>query len=192
MIELKPFSPIQNSVGLFADVHILSNQIDLKFELIDPKDLVLNAPSGLQQGLAKMSSLKSLSRAQGLWQSTCFEAFWRYPNEPHYWELNLSTLPNSLAWNLYRFDTYRHPQPPVENFEFSILEFSTLSSSSGGPRKIHCRMQSELPLKQLEISLAAVIQLKNKDISYWAAHHTSTQKPDFHHPDSFIIHRGSQ
>src|SRR4051812_19971934 len=44
------------------------------------------------------------SRADKLWEHTCFEAFFGIQGQDSYWELNLSP---SGDWNLYHFDSYR-------------------------------------------------------------------------------------
>ncbi|QLQ12045.1 MAG: hypothetical protein HZY74_00360 [Brevundimonas sp.] len=43
-----------------------------------------------------------------------------------------------------------------------------------------------LPLGPCRIGLTAVIEDTDGTISYWALAHPS-DKPDFHHPDSFVL-----
>ena len=43
-------------------------------------------------------------RKDDLWKATCFEFFIALPNQPQYWEYNLSP---SGDWNVYRMDAYR-------------------------------------------------------------------------------------
>ena len=43
-------------------------------------------------------------RKDGLWQTTCFEFFLALPDQPPYWEFNLSP---SGDWNVYRMELYR-------------------------------------------------------------------------------------
>src|ERR1700756_60544 len=50
-------------------------------------------------------------RADGLWKSTCFEAFVATADEPGYLEFNFSP---SLDWAIYRFNAYREGMSPVE------------------------------------------------------------------------------
>jgi hypothetical protein len=49
-------------------------------------------------------------RCDGLWQTTCLEAFWGFAGQDAYWELNLAP---SGDWNLYRLNHYRGPLAPV-------------------------------------------------------------------------------
>jgi hypothetical protein len=44
----------------------------------------------------------------------------------------------------------------------------------------------DLPASAGKLALSAVIQALNGDRTYWALAHPS-DKPDFHHPDSFIL-----
>lgn len=46
------------------------------------------------------------------------------------------------------------------------------------------------PLAELtpcKLNLAAVIEENDGTKSYWALHHPDPEKPDFHHPDSFVL-----
>jgi hypothetical protein len=52
----------------------------------------------------------SRRRCDGLWQTTCLEAFWGFAGQDAYWELNLAP---SGDWNLYRLSHYRGPLIPV-------------------------------------------------------------------------------
>ncbi len=124
------------------------------------------------------------ARLHQLWESTCYEAFLTWENEPRYWELNFSP---SGDWNLYRFESYRKgqteemtvPQARSENLENSeffrrdqiILELSPFLSQKDTP---------------LCLGLTAVIGTQNQSKSYWALTHLG-QTPDFHLRDSFIL-----
>ena len=44
----------------------------------------------------------------------------------------------------------------------------------------------ELPPGAEALALSAVIERVDGSISYWALRHPS-DKPDFHHPDSFVL-----
>jgi hypothetical protein len=44
----------------------------------------------------------------------------------------------------------------------------------------------ELPIGATRLGLSAVIETVDGFFSYWALAHPS-DKPDFHHPDSFIL-----
>jgi hypothetical protein len=122
------------------------------------------------------------ARQDGLWQSTCFEAFVAERLNGPYFELNLSP---SSEWAAYRFDSYRTGMQPAlegpENKIFVILDdgilevcasfdFDDLPELSAAPK--------------WHLALSAVIEEANGRKSYWALDHPPG-KADFHHPDSF-------
>jgi hypothetical protein len=115
----------------------------------------------------------------GLWKTTCFEAFFREKGSAAYWELNLS---GEGGWNLYRFDGYRNPQPPRESDDFTVLELKTT------PGSLECRLKANragLKLHELEASLCAVLRT-GSGTHYLSLKHAGA-KPDFHLQDSFCL-----
>ena len=131
---------------------------------------------------------ESRRRCDGLWQTTCLEAFWGFAGQEAYWELNLAP---SGDWNLYRFSHYRGPlapaalaAPPAWKVRRSARELEVaveldLSEVAGGEEP----GMAGLPL---EISLTAVIEQVGQGVSYWALAHTGAE-PDFHRRDSFRL-----
>lgn len=114
-------------------------------------------------------------RTDGLWRTTCFEAF--VGCGTGYAEYNLSP---SGAWAAYGFDGYRDGMRPLEQSTPMIVtrrapELYVLTADVLLPEYADGR-----------IGLAAVIQTLDGAISYWALAHPS-DKPDFHHPDSFVL-----
>lgn len=113
-------------------------------------------------------------RADELWRTTCFEAFLK--GDGGYWEFNFSP---SLQWASYSFDAYRSGQrqapevaaPAQLELEENYAEFE---------------VTFEQPPGVTHLGLSAVIQTIDGPISYWALAHPS-DKPDFHHPDSFVL-----
>ena len=113
-------------------------------------------------------------RADGLWRTTCFEAFLQ--GEDAYWEFNFSP---AGQWASYRFDGYRSggreavevasPSRLVLEDAYAEIE-ATFERPAGGSR----------------LGLSAVIEGIDGTKSYWALAHPS-DKPDFHHPDSFLL-----
>jgi len=122
------------------------------------------------------------SRADELWRTTCFEAFVRGRDEG-YFEFNLSP---SGQWAAYGFDAYREGMRSVDGVELS----------GGEPVREEGRLgfSANLDLDRLGLSfeshwrlaLSTVIEATDGTISYWALAHPSA-KPDFHHPDSFVL-----
>ncbi|MEH6756583.1 MAG: DOMON-like domain-containing protein [Parasphingorhabdus sp.] len=119
------------------------------------------------------------SRVDELWKTTCFELFLQETKSNGYCEFNFSP---SASWAAYQFSGYRDgmtnlilPTSPVIIFE---------SSSS------HVALEIVLDLSKLSkktphnAAFSAVIADNNGSKSYWALSHPS-EKPDFHHKDSF-------
>jgi len=129
---------------------------------------------------------QSRRRCDGLWQTTCLEAFWGFAGQQAYWELNLAP---SGDWNLYRLSHYRGPLthvelevPPAWQVRRSARELEVvveldLAEVAGGDDP----GVAGLPL---EVSLTAVIDQVGQGVSYWALAHTGAE-PDFHRRDSF-------
>jgi hypothetical protein len=124
-----------------------------------------------------------LRREDRLWEHTCFELFVRRPGRPDYCELNVAT---SGAWAAYAFSSYRRGMRPLEPFEPRI-EVVT------GAAELHVCVTA--PLIEfdstwsdavLEVGPSAVVENSDGQRSYWAAHH-AIDKPDFHHPDAFVV-----
>ena len=128
------------------------------------------------------------SRCDGLWQTTCLEAFWGFAGQDAYWELNLAP---SGDWNLYRLSHYRGPLAPValaaappwqvrrRAGELEVAVELDLGEVAGGD-------ESGVAGLPLEVSLTAVIEQVGQGVSYWALAHTGAE-PDFHRRDSFRL-----
>lgn len=122
------------------------------------------------------------SRADELWRTTCFEAFVREDDEAYY-EFNLSP---SGQWAAYRFEGYREGMADQQG-----VETRDLDRSVDGERLM---LSVTLDLDRLGLAdnrplclgLSTVIEETSGRKSYWALAHPS-EKPDFHHPDSFVL-----
>ena len=113
-------------------------------------------------------------RADDLWRHTCFEAF--VETDDGYVEYNLSP---SGQWATYRFDS---PRMGMRNAE----EVATVLGMDGAFDQMALEGRIELPHGANRLGLSAVIEDIDGCISYWALAHPSA-KPDFHHPDSFVL-----
>ena len=117
-------------------------------------------------------------RADGLWRTTCFEAFLRAAGESAYREWNFAP---SGAWAAYDFTRRRQEMaeaevdaPPYIRMEDNLTWWTlgaTISVETG-PR--------------WELGLSAVLEEQDGTKSYWALAHPNPAKPDFHHPDCFV------
>jgi hypothetical protein len=118
-------------------------------------------------------------RADGLWQTTCFELFLMPRDGGSYCEFNLSP---SERWAAYDFESYRdgmsgrpadrEPQGTMR-LGSSFAIFDAAVPLSALPDDI-CRM-----------NIAAVIEEQGGAKSYWALAHPP-DKPDFHDPACFV------
>ncbi len=122
--------------------------------------------------------LAGKGRADGLWQTTCFELFVRAPDGDAYSEFNLSP---SERWAAYDFAGYREgmmnramPRDPI----------CTLRRGQGVALFDAAVPLAGLPALPLEFSLTAVIEEQGGTKSYWAMAH-GAGKPDFHHRTCF-------
>jgi hypothetical protein len=127
----------------------------------DPAALALPAPA-------------EPGRADDLWRHTCFEAF--VATGEGYVEYNLSP---SNQWASYRFDGPRAGMRLAK-------EVAKVSGMDGARDHIALEARIELPHGASRLGLSAVIETRDGALSYWALAHPS-DKPDFHHPDSFVL-----
>lgn len=122
----------------------------------------------------ELPALLEPGRADDLWRHTCFEAF--VGTDEGYVEYNLSP---SGQWATYRFDAPRSGMRDAD-------EVATVEGMDGAVDQVALEARIELPHGARRLGVSAVIETKVGDISYWALAHPS-DKPDFHHPDSFVL-----
>ena len=117
------------------------------------------------------------TRADGLWQTTCFEAFCRRSGAGGYCEFNFSP---SSQWAAYHFDEYREGMADLAVQQSPQIG---LDASEG-----HFALEATIavPGEAFEVGLAAVIEEVDGTKSYWALAHPPG-KPDFHHPTCFAL-----
>ncbi|MBF0664603.1 MAG: hypothetical protein IR159_03520 [Brevundimonas sp.] len=116
----------------------------------------------------------SSTRQDALWRTTCFEVFVETPDG--YREYNLSP---SSEWASYRFDAYRKGMRAAPESVISKgIRFEGLGAQ--------LEAQLELPQDARRLGFSAVIHTTDDEFLYWALAHPSA-KPDFHHPDSFVL-----
>ncbi|TZG25242.1 DOMON-like domain-containing protein [Sphingomonas montanisoli] len=115
-------------------------------------------------------------RADGLWQTTCFEAFIR-PGDGHsYFEFNFSP---STRWAAYAFDRYREG---MRNLALPVEPF--IERTDDGV-EVDLDL-SVIPYLPCVMSVSAIIEEKDGTKSYWALAHPPG-KPDFHDPACFVL-----
>ncbi|MEO7277574.1 MAG: DOMON-like domain-containing protein [Sphingomicrobium sp.] len=115
------------------------------------------------------------ARADGLWQTTCFEAFLRPAGGEAYREWNFSP---SGQWAAYDFTARREGMVEGQAAEPYIrvednLTWWGLGAAIAVPANA-----------DLELGLSAVLEESDGRKSYWALGHGG-EKPDFHDPGCF-------
>lgn len=116
------------------------------------------------------------ARRDGLWQTTCCEAFLRGNGEPAYREWNFAP---SGDWAAYDFTDYREgkhnvdvPAPPYIRMEDNLTWWgvgATITTDAN---------------KRYALGLSVVLEEKGGKISYWALAHGAAA-PDFHNAACF-------
>lgn len=123
--------------------------------------------------------------ADDLWRRTCFELFVSRKDRLAYRELNFSP---SGEWAAYAFARYR--QRDAETKLAPLDPRINLRQSAET-----LELEAVVPLDRLSLgdcnaalalALCAVIEERNGRLSYWALTHP-LEKPDFHHPDAFVL-----
>lgn len=115
-------------------------------------------------------------RGAGLWQHTCLEAFVAIEGDPSYLEVNLSP---SGEWAAWTFEGYRAgaqeadiPEPRIQTrIASGVLVLRAGLDLCGLPSFAHAQCW--------QAGFAAVIELQDGSLSYWALAHPPG-RPDFH------------
>jgi hypothetical protein len=132
----------------------------------------------------RVPSSQSAGRADGLWKHTCFEAFMAIPGMSGYYELNFSP---SQQWAIYRFSGYRERMSPTDvtvSPELNVRRFDDrleLDAVVWLPELTALQTG-----RMLKLALTAVVEDNSGTLSYWALQH-APGKPDFHHPNGFVL-----
>ncbi|MBN8552401.1 MAG: DOMON-like domain-containing protein [Caulobacterales bacterium] len=155
--------------------------IEMRVDRPDPNALRLDLEITGDVAAVRLPPRAQRSRADELWRTTCFEAFIQ-GRGGGYVELNLSP---SGQWAAYGFDGYRTGMAPLDGTQ---LQDSALDLH---PDRLTFTATLDLdrapvPAGPWRLALSCVIETLDGAVSYWALAHPS-DKPDFHHPDSFVL-----
>jgi hypothetical protein len=129
-----------------------------------------------------MPPAAAATRADQLWEHTCFEAFIRASSGAGYYEFNFSP---STQWAAYMFSGYRSRMEMATEICEPAIEIRS------SPHRY--TLQAALELGSLpslshkspwRLGLSAVIENTSGRKAYWALAHPPG-KPDFHHEDCF-------
>ncbi len=173
MEALKPFQSVAESLAVKADFSLRGTTLDLRFALGDANKLVLDSlVPGTYSGA-------ELARADELWKTTCFEAFWSLRGNKGYWEFNMAG--SGKKWNCYAFDDYREPSPPESCLDFELKRVTVTAES------LECSLRGKTVLPDLDVSLCAILRTA-AGIYYFSTAHVD-EKPNFHARQSFTLRR---
>ena len=159
-----------------------ATRIEVEIARSRPGNLVLHYfVTGKISGL-RMPLETAPTRADELWQHTCFEAFVRASPGTAYYEFNFAP---SMQWAAYRFSAYRREMSVASDVGAPRIE----AQSSGELYELQASLEldgmSNLPGKAAwHLGLSAVIEETSGRKSFWALAHPPG-KADFHHSDCF-------
>lgn len=142
----------------------------------DPAGLSLRFVLSGDLGRLAIPSAGPSLRTDGLWKHTCFEAFVGGPAGA-YGEFNIAP---STAWAAYAFDGYRQGMHPLD------IPAPAIAVTRAADR-LEVAVVLPLSVEQpRRLGLTAVIEDQAGCTSYWALAHPAG-RPDFHHPDGFVL-----
>jgi hypothetical protein len=173
VFKLTPFpSKTIPNIKISGEIIRAENNLFIHYEVNGDTDAILLS--------AKASTP---SRTDDLWKATCFEFFLAIPNQPAYWEFNMSP---SGDWNVYRIDAYRRVGFREET-AFNQLPFVLREMDSKLTLDISMDLSPILqPQQTVRVGITAIIQTVDGNETYWALAHPGTQA-DFHLRESFIL-----
>lgn len=124
------------------------------------------------------------ARADGLWETTCFEAFVQPQGRASYIEFNFAP---STLWAAYRFTGERAGMQLAHGLSAPVFR----TRETARTHVLHVRLGLDampgLPVEaEWRLGLSAVIEALDGSKSYWALRHPAP-KPDFHNPQGFAL-----
>ncbi|WP_299485410.1 DOMON-like domain-containing protein [Acaryochloris sp. IP29b_bin.137] len=168
---LQPFAQPHPDVTITGTLDRQGNQLEIAYHLSGNLDQVILPASS-----------DPPTRQYDLWEGTCFEFFLGLPQQPNYWEFNLSP---TGSWNVFHLESYRHNLQ--EALAVNALPFQVQLGISSFTLSLTFDLASiEAVAYPLDVAICAVIQSPQTSLSYWALTHCGPQA-DFHQRDSFIL-----
>jgi hypothetical protein len=115
----------------------------------------------------------------GLWRTTCFEAFLKPEGGEGYIELNFAP---SGEWAAYAFSGYREGMAPLE---LATPRIEARRADAAFALDVTLDLAGLLPPDPCRLALSAVIEERAGARSYWALAHPDG-RPDFHADAGFV------
>ncbi|PWG03700.1 DOMON-like domain-containing protein [Sphingosinicella humi] len=151
------------------------SRIEVEVESTNPGKLALHYRVTGEIGEILLPPPAASTRADDLWQHSCFEAFLRDTSGTGYHEFNFAP---STQWAAYRFKDYREGRSLA----------AVTAPIIGARADVGCyELQATLAWAgPARMGLSAVIEERSGRKSYWALAHPPGD-PDFHHSDCFAL-----
>jgi hypothetical protein len=154
-------------MGVEVDVAMDGEEISVDFRG-EPRDAVLMQP--WREGL----------RTNGLWETTCFELFFKPEGGEAYFEFNFAP---STDWAAYRFSGHRAGMEPLA----ALLDFCISAYPWAEVDLVSVDLDlGFLPPGKARLGISAIIEEVSGRRSYWALAHGSGE-PDFHNDACFAL-----
>jgi hypothetical protein len=123
-------------------------------------------------------------RTDGLWKTTCCEAFVRSGENAGYVEFNFSP---STRWAAYRFSAYRDGMRSVTVNRAPEIKFNSEEDAATLVATLDLgSLGSGAKGQPIRLGMSMVVEDNQGSLSYWAFRHPQG-KPDFHHPDGLAL-----
>ncbi len=169
-LQRHPDFPCTAEISLSVLVQRIGGALDLTYCLAGDYEAV------------RLPEPRGHDRTDGLWRTTCFEAFVRVGNVPGYAEFNFAPYGQ---WAAYTFTGYREGMRDLGGAE-PVAGLGYRSEMEDGSYGWSCNTAALFdPAKDWHLNLSAVIEERDGTKSYWALAH-APGPPDFHNRDCFI------
>lgn len=179
MRPLLAFEPRAGQAQISAALTLRNQDLILDYRLDQGVDPIVN-------GLSPLATTRdAFQREDNLWKTTCFEAFWACDDSESYYEVNFAAnlahelAPNLARWNLYRFDAYRTPQPPMQSDDWALVKVTTTHNSFSAHLK-----SKRTSLQPQSFNLCAVVSTREANDYYALNQHKPNA--DFHWREGFL------
>jgi hypothetical protein len=157
------------AIKIMGEIERQQNQLTIEYKLQGQTQVII-------------PQINTPTRKFGLWEHTCCEFFLGLQDSTQYWEFNLSFAGH---WNVYHFLDYR--QNLIEAKAFDSLPFQVLQANDNLQLKLKVNLNQIIAREQnLEVGVAAVIEDRARQLSYWALAH-SAPEADFHLRDNYLL-----
>ncbi len=126
------------------------------------------------------------ARADRLWEHTCFELFAGVPGSTRYAEYNFAP---TLQWAAYGFRDYRDNDHIAQD-KLAAPRLEVRRAAALLELEVHvdtAALQAALGTAPSRFALAAVLETRTREITYWSTQHTDPARADFHRADSFTL-----